>query len=90
MRSPQGGYTNIVPPDAIETGVTQLGTIIGNYDVLHGGAHAFVRDLQGTITSFDLPGGAGTYATSINDFGVITGSNGPSGYGTLGFLRVPY
>ncbi len=64
--------------------MSELGAVTGSYNMLSESGHAFVRDLRGTVTSFDFPGG-GTNPTGINDFGVITGSSGG-----FGILRVPY
>jgi predicted membrane protein len=90
VRSAEGVFATIAPTDSLQTQVSainELGAITGFYDLLPmGGAdHGFVRDTQGNITTFDVPGGDGTIPTSINDFGVIAGYSG-----TSGFLRVPY
>jgi hypothetical protein len=83
-----GNFITITPPGAYSayiTGLSELGAAIGYYNLSNGGtAHGFVRDLRGTVTSFDFPGSS-TSPTGINVFGVITGSNG-----TSGILRVPY
>ena len=82
-----GNFITITPPGAYDTyitGLSELGAATGYYNLSNGGpAHGFVRDVRGTLTTFDFPGGS-TYPTGINIFGVITGSNG-----TSGVLRVP-
>ena len=89
FRSAAGEFTTVNPPNSFQTEITgynQLGGIVGFYNEVPlgmGGNHNFVRDPQGTITSFDVPEG-GT-PSGINDYGVIIGSSG-----TGGFLRVPY
>jgi len=89
FRSAAGVYTTVIPPNSFQTeitGLNELGAIVGFYNEVpqgRGGDHNFVREPQGTITSFDVPGGGAP--ASINNFGVITGSSG-----TGGFLRVPY
>jgi hypothetical protein len=88
VRSHQGGFSRILPPNAFQTQVSainQLGVITGFFSEFSGGQHGFVRDLKGNITTFDPPGATGTTTTSINDFDVIVGYSGNSG-----FLRVPY
>lgn len=85
FRSADGAFTTINPPNSFQTtitGISELGAVIGSYNEV-GGTHNYVRDPQGNITSFDVPGG-GT-PVSINNYGVIVG-----GTSTGGFLRVPY
>jgi hypothetical protein len=89
VRDAEGGFTTISPPNSFQTqvnAISELGAIVGFYNEVPlgmGGQHDFVRDTNGNITSFDVPGGG--LPVSINNFGVITGSSG-----TGGFLRVPY
>jgi len=54
-----------------------------------GGAHGFVRDSGGTITTFDPPRSTRTMPTSINDAGAITGWFTYAHGGEHGFLRSP-
>jgi hypothetical protein len=56
--------------------------------------HGFVRDPNGTVTTFDVPGvcqsSNGTFATGINPAGVVVGSYLGSDCGNYhGFLRSP-
>jgi hypothetical protein len=53
------------------------------------GAHGFVRDRDGKITTFDPPRSTRTMPTSINDAGAITGWFTYSHGGEHGFLRSP-
>jgi probable HAF family extracellular repeat protein len=56
------------------TGINNRGVIVGEYvrpDVRESGLR---RDPDGTITTFDVPGAAGTEATDINDRGIISGA----------------
>lgn len=52
-----------------------------------GGAHGFVRDSGGKITTFDPPRSTRTMPTSINDAGAITGWFTYAHGGEHGFLR---
>jgi probable HAF family extracellular repeat protein len=55
-------------------GINNRGVIVGEFvrpDVEESGLR---RDPDGTITTFDVPGAAGTEATDINDRGVISGA----------------
>jgi probable HAF family extracellular repeat protein len=55
-------------------GINNRGVIVGEYvrpDVRESGLR---RDPDGRISTFDVPGAAGTEATDINDRGVIAGS----------------
>jgi hypothetical protein len=70
------------------------GVVTGAYYYYDGGSvyHGFVRDNHGTITTLDAPGagttaGLGTFATSINRSGEITGSYLDSNALSHGFFR---
>jgi probable HAF family extracellular repeat protein len=55
-------------------GINNRGVIVGEYvrpDVAESGLR---RDPDGRISTFDVPGAAGTEATDINDHGVIAGA----------------
>lgn len=80
VRSPQGFYTTLDPPQSVETlvyGINAEGAITGSYYTVLGPVqtpnHGFVRTPQGTITPFDVPGSLQTYPAGINNAGVITG-----------------
>jgi hypothetical protein len=58
--------------------------------------HGYLRTPDGTFTTIDAPGAdttpgdfAGTFPTSINDSGVITGLYLDSNFGIHGFVRTP-
>ena len=55
-----------------------------------GGAHGFVRNSGGTITTFDPPRSTRTMPRSINDAGAITGWFTRAHGGEHGFLRSPH
>lgn len=57
-------------------------------------SHGFVREPNGTITKFDVPGAGksgpgGTYPNSINPAGVITGNYSDNSCVSHGFVREP-
>jgi uncharacterized membrane protein len=73
------------------TGINEKGEVVGEYGDVDppGHFHGFVRDPNGTITTFDPPGSASTFAFGINDEGAITGYyRGPSGV-IHGYVRDP-
>ena len=55
-----GNFITITPPGAYDTyitGLSELGAATGYYNLSNGGpAHGFVRDVRGTLTTFDFPG----------------------------------
>jgi uncharacterized membrane protein len=66
--------------------IDQAGDITGSYT--DGTAyHGFIRNPDGTITSFDPPAGTDTHVTGISDGGAIAGYYLPSH--PVGFIRVP-
>jgi hypothetical protein len=67
--------------------INDAGVITGNY--LGCGAHGFVRDSGGKITTFDPPRSTRTFPTSINDAGAITGWFTYAHGWEHGFLRSP-
>jgi hypothetical protein len=70
--------------------ITPSGTVLGGY-VLFGLDHGFLRDADGTITTFSVPRADGTWPTAINPSGTVTGSfylyRTP--YRSSGFIRNP-
>jgi hypothetical protein len=87
VRRADGKLISFDPPGSISTtarSINAKGAITGSYQDASHLLHGFVRRLGGEIISFDAPGGS-TYATSINDAGVIAGSNGHKG-----FVRDPH
>jgi probable HAF family extracellular repeat protein len=85
-------------PDAVVTtpwAINLEGRVTGRYfdsNFIH---HGFVRDPNGAITTFDVPGagtkspGSGTAAFAINRAGAITGNVTTDQYNTYGFIRTP-
>src|SRR5215471_6335252 len=59
--------------DTFPTGINKQGEIAGYWIDPAFAFHGFVRAADGTITSFDWPGGISTVAESINDAGAIAG-----------------
>ena len=76
-----GKITVFDAPGSSETfayGVNSSGTVIGTYLDGHRAYHGFLRDAAGNFTTFDAPGASslpnrGTFATAINNAGVIVG-----------------
>ena len=69
--------TSFNVPDAF-LGTTALsindrGEVTGYYNA-HSQQRGFIRDAQGTLTTFDVPGSGGTAAESINNRGEVTGN----------------
>src|SRR5260370_39623359 len=72
--------------------VNEAGAITGWYTDLRFVNHGFVRNLGGTITTFDAPGagtgaGRGTLAYSVSPAGVIAGYYQDANSVSHGFLR---
>jgi hypothetical protein len=55
------------------TSINDAGEITGRYVDANGTAHSFARAKNGTITTFDVPGGTTSSAYSINSEGTVTG-----------------
>jgi hypothetical protein len=49
--------------------------------------HGFVRDSEGAITTFDVPGALVTVPLSINPAGQVTGLYLDAAFATHGFVR---
>jgi hypothetical protein len=78
------------------SGINALGVIAGSYQGADTVYHGFLRSPDGQFTTFEAPGAdttAGSYngtsPSSINDFGVITGSFSDATGLSHGFLRTP-
>ncbi|KIX00719.1 uncharacterized protein Z518_09784 [Rhinocladiella mackenziei CBS 650.93] len=54
-------------------GINNRGVIVGEY-VRPDGESGLRRDPDGTISTFDVPGAAGTEASDINDSGIVSGA----------------
>jgi hypothetical protein len=69
------------------TGINAAGTVVG---FCQGGAiHGYIRDVQGTATTFDCPTSFFTNANSINASGAVTGSCGGSTNNNRSYVRSP-
>ena len=92
VRSRDGAFTLFgVPGNGrinSNTEINAVGIVSGDYQDASSVFHGFVRTPNGTVTTFDPPGSDNTFATGINDFGVITGL-ASQGNITFGYLRVP-
>lgn len=111
VRSPDGKLTTFNVPAAgtgsyqgtgcpgCALGLNLWGTVAGTYIDANSVQHGFLRNPDGTFTTFDAPG-AGTSAyqgtgcpsdcpTSLNDLGAITGNYIDTNYVLHGYLRSP-
>jgi hypothetical protein len=90
VRDKEGGILIIDPPGATYTdvwGINAAGTVVGNWcnAVTCSG---YLRDRNGSITSFDIPGDScGISATAINNEGTTTGLWGDENCVVHGFVR---
>jgi hypothetical protein len=55
-------------------GINQAGDITGGYTDANGVGHSFVRASNGTLTTFDVPGGTSSGGGAINPAGSVAGS----------------
>jgi hypothetical protein len=76
----QGTWPNDINP---------AGAITGFYADSNWVSHGFIRDPDGKITKFDVPGAAGTSPDTINSAGAITGTYWDASGVNHGFLRIP-
>jgi len=51
--------------------------------------HGFIRQVNGAITSFDLPGSTGTFPQCINDLNAVVGWATNDHNSVDAFLRLP-
>jgi len=98
LRYPSGTSVTIDAPGATYgtriQSINDLGVITGTWVDSQEVTHGFLRTLDGRFTSFDAPyagddglDGEGTFALSINNFGVIAGYAKDSNGLNHGFLR---
>jgi uncharacterized membrane protein len=87
--TPGGGDTAYIA-------INSLGEVAGTYsDTTYRAYHGFFRDTSGNVTIFDVPGaittkpGYGTWASSLNDSGVIAGFWVDTSFIGHGYLRAP-
>jgi len=98
LRNPEGKITTFAPPTATSIGVqvaiNLTGAVAGYYWAGGGIARGFVRESNGTYSTFDganyLPCCISTYPTSINDLGAVTGSYNDGLFINHGFVRTSY
>jgi hypothetical protein len=101
LRTPDGSITSFDAPGADSTpnsfngtfgvGLTPSGEIEGVFVDAKGVLHGFVRSIQGSFTTYDVPGagtgaGQGTLPESNNTVGVITGNSIDGNFVNHGFL----
>jgi predicted membrane protein len=85
VRDQFGNITSFDVPGAAGSGtfanyINAGGQVTGTYSDSNSMAHSYLRDASGNIVPFDMPGADQTFATTINDQGVIVGevTKGPA------------
>ncbi len=82
-------------PSTVPVSINDSGVITGSYSAVAAGlSHGFVRTPSGAFTTFDAPGAggaaySGTFGTSINAAGAVTGYFIDANSTSHGFLRTP-
>jgi uncharacterized membrane protein len=112
LRSPNGKFTTWIGPDACTgngsqgcfgsgaSGINAFGTIVGGFEDNNGNFvhHAFVRDAEGKLKTFDVPGaGTGSYQGTgcpgcnlgLNQWGTVAGIWIDINSVNHGFVRSP-
>ena len=112
LRSPDGKFTTWIGPDACTgngsegcygsggSNINAFGTVAGGFEDNSGNFvhHSFVRNAEGKLTTFDVPGaGTGSYQGTgcpgcdlgLNQFGAIAGIYIDANSVNHGFLRNP-
>jgi hypothetical protein len=99
LRAADGTFTIIDAPGAgtgayqgtlaaFETGLNRAGAVTGPYVDANNAWHGYLRDQDGTIDTFDVPGASqGTYPWGINPGGATTGQYNDANGVSHGFLR---
>lgn len=84
-------FTTFDPPGSAGTSpvsINPAGQIVGSYFDANFATHGFLRDTDGTITSFDAPGAAhGTLPVAITPQGLIVGTYFDVNFAPQVFLR---
>ena len=96
LREPDGKFTKFDVRGAVAvfpSSINPQGLIVGAVADANEVSHGFLRRPDGTIITFDAPGAGtspfdGTYPSSVNPSGAITGDYQVSGI-SHGFLRIP-
>lgn len=70
----------------VAEGINNAGTIVGHYNLIQGGAHAFIYS-GGVCTTIDVPNATNTEAMAINDAGTVSGFYTDTNGFFHGFLR---
>jgi len=90
IRKPKGRILTFGDANAyhnfVAAGINAQRTVCGSLIDAQGTQHAFVRTADGTFTVFDPPGSTSTFATDINDSGLVVGAY-DSGMRSHGFIR---
>lgn len=80
----------------VPIGINLAGVIVGNYYDANGVSHGFLRNPNGTFTTFDSPGAGivsfdsnGTFPEGINLLGVVAGYYNDSNLVSHCFIRTP-
>jgi hypothetical protein len=100
LRAPDGAFTSFDAPGAgpgpcciagtvASNSINPAGAITGSYFDVNSVAHGYIRERDGTFTTFEAPGAGtgvfdGTYVSSIDPAGIVVGDYEP---GAHGFLR---
>lgn len=93
IRSADGSFLNVVPPNAIGSGVCPIGclnnggALIGGFAVGDGTELVYTRSATGTITEFGAPGAPFTEPSGINAGGETSGYYYDSNFLQWGFTR---
>jgi uncharacterized membrane protein len=84
-----GGSISIFTAGGIFTqanGVNDLDQVVGTYEDAMSNFHGFLRNPNGAITPFDVPGASSTFASGINDAGEIVGTYATPSNSEQGFI----
>jgi uncharacterized protein (TIGR03437 family) len=85
-------FVTFDPPGSVLTrltGINNQGQVVGTYNDASGVTHSFLRQPDGTFSTFDVPQAAAgqTVATAINNLGQIVGSYQDGAGKSHGFIR---
>jgi uncharacterized membrane protein len=82
-----GSFTtfDVSGSDVAPVAINDAGTIVGSYGV--GREHGFVRAIDGTLTTFDVPNSIRTQPRGMNANGIIVGDYGTQDGNDYAFIR---
>jgi probable HAF family extracellular repeat protein len=85
-------FVTFDPPGSVfthVTGINNQGQVVGTYNDASGVTHSFLRQSDGTFSTFDVPQAAAghTVATAVNNLGQIVGSYQDGAGKSHGFIR---